>query len=298
MKYKVKHIAEYAAIRLLSGFFMLLPTRVAQAIVWGPARLAYGLGRKKRRRTLRRLRQCLPTTYTDGDLEKIGWRAWRNLVFMAVESLRLPSTTPGWLRKHMRLDNIEEVQALLAQGRSAIVAVPHMGNWELAGIALRSFGVRLFTLVRRQKNPLMNDWMNKIRESTGVDAVDTQSRDITLIPKKLKEGGHVLAILPDVRAKRGGVDVRFLGGATTLPAGAAKYARDAGCPIFTAMVYRSAWTRHGWRKTGYIEPDYNRPEDEDIQRMMQYIADRFTESIHAQPDNYFWFNKRWVMNEE
>jgi len=31
---------------------------------------------------------------------------------------------------------------------------------------------------------------------------------------------------------------------------------------------------------------------------MQYIMDRFSESVRAHPENYFWFNKRWVLGEE
>ena len=57
-------------------------------------------------------------------------------------------------------------------------------------------------------------------------------------------------------------------------------------------------TRHGWRKTGRIAPDRGLPPAEDRRRIMQYVMDRFGESVRAHPENYFWFNKRWVLGAE
>ena len=36
----------------------------------------------------------------------------------------------------------------------------------------------------------------------------------------------------------------------------------------------------------------------DRARILQYVMDRFSESVRAHPENYFWFNKRWVLGEE
>ena len=173
-----------------------------------------------------------------------------------------------------------------------------MGNWELAGIALQAQQVSLLTLVRRQKNPLMDAWLNRLRRSTGVEAIYTRSRAMADIPHKLRAEQKVLAILPDVRAKAEGVPVRYFGVATTVPNGAAYFARASGVPIFTAEVIRTGWAQHGWRKTGSIAADPSLPEAEDQQRIMQYIMTRFEESVRANPENYFWFNKRWVLGEE
>jgi KDO2-lipid IV(A) lauroyltransferase len=198
----------------------------------------------------------------------------------------------------MKLGDMDEVRAELAQGRGFIVAVPHMGNWELAGIALHAQGVELMTLARRQKNRLVDAWINRLRMSTGVEAIDTKTRAVGDVARKLREEKKVLALLPDVRAKAGGIPVRFLGADILVPGGAAHYARETGLPVYTAEVVRDGWSRHGWRKTGRIEPDPNLGEAEDRRRIMQYVMDRLGESVQAHPDSYFWFNKRWVLGEE
>ena len=37
---------------------------------------------------------------------------------------------------------------------------------------------------------------------------------------------------------------------------------------------------------------------EDRRRIMQAVMDRLGESVRAHPENYFWFNKRWVLGAE
>lgn len=298
MKYKLAHVLEYAAVRALSGILGVLPHRAALGLVWGPARLAFACNRKLRNRTCRRLRLVFGSERSGRDIARMAWQAYRNLVFMAVESLKLPGLRKEWVERHMEPGPVAIIQDELAKGRGLIVALPHLGNWELAGIALQSLGVDLVILVRKQKNPLMNAWINRIRTRTGVEAIDTHSRQIGEVARRLNEANKVLTILPDVRAKTGGVRVRFLGVETDIPPGTVHYAREAGLPILTAEVVRNGWTRHSWRVTGRIEPDMNLDEAADGRRIMQYIMDRFSESVRAHPEDYFWFNKRWVLGTE
>ena len=297
MNVKPSHILEYVLLRAASGLLAALPHRAALALAWGPARLAFLPGSRLRARTLRRLRQALGPARSGGELRRIAWQAFRNLAFTAVEGMRLSRITPDWVAGHIDLGPVGQIRAELAKGRGAIIAVPHMGNWELAGIALHSQGVRLMTLARRQKNPLMDAWINRIRRSTGVEAIENRSRAIGEIAGKLA-GGQALALLPDVRARAGGVPVRFLGADTQVPGGAARFAREAGVPILTAEVVRRGWVRHEWRITGRVESDPGLGEAEDRRRIMQAVMDRLEASVQAHPENYFWFNKRWVLGEE
>ncbi len=298
MRHRFSHWVEYALARSVSGLLVALPHRVALGLAWGPVRLAWALGGKLRARTRRRLRQALGPERADGELDRLGWRAFRNLAFTAVEGMRLPGIRKAWVDRHMDLGAMGEVRAELAKGRGFIVAIPHMGNWELAGIALQSQGVGLVTLARKQKNPLMDAWINRVRVSTGAETIDTRSRQIGSVAGKVRDERKVLALLPDVRAKAGGVPVRFLGAQIEVPGGVAHYAQEAGVPVFTAEVVRTGWARHSWRKTGWIEPDRTLGEAEDRRRIMQYVMDRIGESVRAHPEDYFWFNKRWVLGEE
>ena len=298
MKYKISHLLEYGTVRAISAFLVALPHRVALGLVWGPVRLAFALNGKLQARTLRRMRQALGEGIPERELKRMAWLAFRNLAFTAVEGIRFPGIRKSWVDRHMELESMDEVHAELAQGHGFIVAVPHMGNWELAGIALHSQGVELMTLARKQKNPLMDAWLNRLRMSTGVEAIDTRSRAVGDVARKLRKEKKVLALLPDVRAKAGGIPVTFLDTSIDVPGGAAHYARETGLPVFTAEVIRTGWARHSWHKTGRILPDPALGEAEDRRRIMQFVMDRLGESVRAHPENYFWFNKRWVLGAE
>ncbi|MDZ4198654.1 MAG: lysophospholipid acyltransferase family protein [Kiritimatiellia bacterium] len=295
---KLAHRLEYGIVRGVSAFFSFLPTGLALALVWLPARLVFLLRRKVRIRTRQRIRQALGVGKTDLEIDRIACRAFRNLTFTAVEGLRLSRLTKNWIDRHLNMDVVHMVQRELEKKRGLIVAVPHMGNWELAGIALQSRGVNVLTLVRRQKNPLMNDWINRLRTATGAEAIDTKSRQVGEVPRKLNGENKLLAILPDVRAKAGGLPIRYLGQDTIIPPGLAQFARAARVPILVAEVYRKGWTRHEWRITGRIEPDFEQSGEADALRLTQYVMDRFSESVRAHPADYFWFNKRWVLGVE
>ncbi|NLG35345.1 MAG: hypothetical protein GX548_08330 [Lentisphaerae bacterium] len=298
MKIRWTHWAEYAALRTASGLLARLPHRAALALAWGPARAVFALAGSLRKRTRRRLRQALGEGVSGRDLDRIAWTAFRNLVFTAVEGARCPGIRRSRADRHMTLEAVEEIHEELSRGRGFIVAVPHMGNWELAGVALHAQGVELMVLARRQRNPLVNAWIYRLRAGAGVEAVDTKTRAIAEVARKLREERKVLALLPDVRARSRGVPVTFLGVPTEVPGGVAHYAREAGVPVFTAEVVRTGWMAHGWRKTGRIDSDPALPEAEDRRRIMQYVMDRFTESVRSNPENYFWFNKKWVLGKE
>ena len=273
-----------------------LPYPLALASAWPVARLAWCVP-SLRRRTRRRLLQVFPDR-SPRELRRIGWRAFRNFVFTAIDAIRLPSVTPRWLAARMDTPGTELLDSILAEGHGAIVAVPHLGSWELAGLALLAKGYPFLTFFRRQRNPVVNDWVYRTRARTGMEVIDVHSRAAVRAGRTTAEKNCVLVITPDLRAKTGGYEVTFLGHPTQLPCGPAHYALDAACPIITAEVFRTSWTRHAWRVTGTIRPDLSRPHAEEGRRIMQYLADRFGESIRRHPEDYFWFNGRWVLGPE
>lgn len=298
MKSTLLHRLEYLLARFFFWLFGVLPYRVVLALVWPLARLAWLLASRIRKRTLRRFRQVFGDTKTAKQIEKEAWIAFRNLAFLAVETIRVPRLTREWVDAHMDTPSVEVLHTIRQTGHGVIIAVPHMGSWELAGAALAYRGFPVLTFFRKQKNPYMTEWLYQTRAKFGLHVIDVHSREIAKLGRQMAANNSVLVVTPDLRAKTGGYPVRFLGHETLIPSGAAHYARVAQCPVVTAEVYRIGWTRHAWRQTGLIHPDSTLPAKEDGQRMTQYIMDRFTESVQAHPECYFWFNSRWVLGPE
>lgn len=297
MKYRLKHLVEYGFLRGLTFVFGVLPYRACLSIAWLLALLSYGLLGSIRRRTRARLRQVFLKRFSERELSGIAWRAWRNLFFNGVEAMRVPSVTPEWTRKVLKDEGSQPVFKRVKSGQGVVVAVCHMGNWELAGVAACLMGMPMLTIARRQKNPLTDAFLTRMREKTGLHVIYQSSKMLTEIVPSLKSG-KVLAILPDLRAKTDSVRVNFLGVDTDLPVGMARFAREAGVAIIPQLVLRLGWGRHFWKAFEPIAPDPSLDEREDWRRMTQYVMDCFSHAIREHPDQYFWFNKRWVLGEE
>ncbi len=297
MKYRFNHIIEYAALRIMAGIANGVPYRVALFLGWIIACVGFLFLQKKMRVIMSRIRQVFGDLYSERDMRKTTWQAWRNLCFNVIESLRTPSVTLDWVKRvtdyhdfHMVLDNMKE-------GRGVILAVPHMGNWELAGVASQLLGARIMVIVRRQKNPLTNAYLNWMREYAGIEAFQREARSLAGVVHGLK-AGKVLAILPDLRAKADFYLVKYLGHDAQIPAGMALFAREAGVPIIPASVTRVGWARHRWKGFEPIWPDMSLDRETDGRRMTQYVMNCFDQAVRANPDQYFWFNSRWVLGEE
>ncbi len=297
MHYRLSHIAEYAALRAATGLLNALPHRLALGLGWIFAGLSFLLLRKRMQKTKHRLMQVFGNRFNRQELHGILWSSWRNLFFNGIETIRTPSVTPEWIKKIFDLSDYPILTNSMKDGRGAVIAVPHMGNWELSGIAVHSLGIRLMAIVRSQKNPLTNAYLNRMREYTGVEAVLKESKSFSGVIKKLREG-VCLAILPDVRAKRDAVTVSYLGAQAQIPRGMALFAREAGVPIIPACAFRKGWTRHAWKGFPPVWPDPQAEKNADIQRMTQQVMSYFDQAIRENPDQYFWFNGRWVLGED
>ena len=294
MAYRVGHVLEYVLLRSLTALVGLLPHRAALALAWALAAVARGPARRRLRTAAARVAEVFGGQFDPRARRAVVRRAWRNLFFNAVEVMRIPRLTPARLLRLTRWDDPGGLREYLRAGRGAILAVPHMGNWDLAGVAAPSHGIPVFFMARRQKNPLTDAYLNRLRSQTGVEVVLTDSRSLREVVRRLARG-QVLAILPDVRAKRAALDIAFLGGRANLGRGLALFARAAGVPVFPTYCRRTDWTQHVFTSLEPIWPDPAADPDADERRITQLVMERVEPAIRAQPEQYFWFNKRWVL---
>jgi len=296
MKYRIRHLIEYGALRTVSGLVNILPYRAALAMGWGVAWLAFLLIRSRRKEAERRIREVFGEThFTASEVRNIAWRSLRNLMFTAVDIMRTPAHTLETLdRISDYQDCMRMIMAHHATGRGAIFAVPHMGAWELPSRAIVLRGIPFFSVAGKQRNPLFDKYLNSTRERSGMPILIRGASALRVIISRLKKG-EMMAILPDVRMRTEAVKVRFLGKEANIGAGMALFARHAGVPIIPAVMTRVGWARHVAKVYPPIEADPARDKQEDVKRMTQAVMDIVSEAILADPGQWFWYNRRWVL---
>lgn len=296
MKYQPKHIAEYLALVCVSGLVRILPLRAALTLGWLVAAGSHFIGRVNVVRTHRRIREVFGERYSEKEVRRIAWIAWRNLCFNAIDALRYSMLTAEKIRKQPLASLEPELKNILDGCEGGfILATPHMGNWEIAGIAADLLGIPLFVIVRKQKNPLMDAYINRMRRTFNMEVLYREARMWKGVIDRIQQG-KVLAILPDINSRAKGVTVDFLNGKATIATGAAHFSQLANCPIYPVCVHRTGWTKHEAILLDPITPDPTLEKSDDQHRMMQEVMVAISKEIEKTPEQYFWYNKRWVLN--
>ncbi|HEY8240422.1 MAG TPA: lysophospholipid acyltransferase family protein, partial [Kiritimatiellia bacterium] len=243
-----------------------------------------------------RIREVFGDRYSPREVRRIAWLSMRNFTFTAIESLRMPKLTRETATALIDIGDFQRLRDHAATGKGAILVVPHTGNWEMAGVAAHLFGLPMFLIVGKQRNLLVDAYLNRMRGVSGMEIIPRDSSTMfKKVVRNLREG-KFLAFMTDLRSRTPGMRVQFLGKEANVVAGMAVFARLGNVPVFPVVVTRIGWARHKWEFFDPVCPDPALDRDPDAQRMTQAVMDIYDRAIRAQPEQYFWFNKRWVLD--
>ena len=285
---------EYFALRFFCALVNAIAYPVAMAMARGLAVFAVKVLKFKRERTRERILSVFPSL-SEKEVQAIAVDSLANILQNAVEMIRAPKLTRSWMDRHI-VDGAmykDKLQSYVDEGKGVVIMVPHSGNWYMAAWSMAKYGLPLFAIAAKQRNPKINEWMK--RQYGDIEVVERGSaRTLVEIRKKLEEG-RAFAILPDLRVKEPDVEVDFLGGKANVSRGGAMFAVKCGSPIVVAVMRREKG-RHVFDHLGTLRPD---PAAEDKKaeaaRLTKEAMALIDEKIRLYPEHWFWYNKRWIL---
>lgn len=294
--HSIKHRVEYALFCFWGTVFSIAPYRLALLLGWVVAWIGHYLVRYRVDLVHRQIREVFPSL-EQRRVRHIAWISWRNFVFNIVDTFRLRKITPSWLRRHV-VDYDRTVTALREQlPAGGFIGVSlHMGSAEVLAVCLQQMGLKVFVITGKQKNLLVDDKLNAMRCSTGIECIP-KSAGISLFKqvfRRLKDGG-MLTMLVDLRQPAGGVDIDFLGGRASVVPGMGLFAKKVGVPVIASVFSRKGWSQHRLELFPTLFPDADLSVEADVQRMTQAVFDRYDQAIRATPEQWFWYNKNWIL---
>lgn len=295
MKHRIKHLAEYGLLRFAQTTLGLLPYRIALLLGWLLAAAGALAMPGKLRRARRRMRAVFGAEYSDRRLRRMAWIAWRNLAFNMVENMRLHRLTRRWLDRHFDPGDSFRRLDEGGKGQGGIIAVPHMGNWEMSGLACQIYGYPIIVILGKQRNPLTNRYFRFARERLGILALERGTELMRPIARGIKSGRY-LAILPDSRMPYPDLPVPFLGGTANLGSGMAVFARMTRRRIVPCLPTRVGWTRHRVIALDPVEPIVTDDKTADIRAMTEAVVRQIEAGIRRHPEQWFWYNARWALD--
>jgi lauroyl/myristoyl acyltransferase len=212
-------------------------------------------------------------------------RYWR-------EAFRLPSMDLPTVAR--RLDEVfigaDNLQAAMDDGHGGVLALPHSGNWDMAGVWLvHNHGT--FATVAERLNPesLYRRFID-YRESLGFEVIPSSGGErppFELLAERLRENKFV-CLMADRDLTRSGVEVDFFGEPTRMPAGPAKLAITTGAPLFPAHVHYDG-------DDCVVEVhDALDTSSRDVTVITQALANRFARNIAAHPADWHMMQPQWL----
>ncbi|WP_193043147.1 phosphatidylinositol mannoside acyltransferase [Mycolicibacterium baixiangningiae] len=210
-------------------------------------------------------------------------RYWR-------EAFRLPAMDHRELGRELTVDGIQHVWDALEAGRGAVVALPHSGNWDMAGVWLvQNHGT--FTTVAERLRPesLFNRFV-AYRESLGFEVIPLSGGErppYQLLRDRLR-ANRVVCLMAERDLTRHGVAVDFFGEPTRMPAGPAKLACETGAALLPVHCW---FDDDGWGMQVFAPLDTS---GGDVGAITQALADQFAINIAKHPEDWHMLQPQWL----
>ena len=178
-----------------------------------------------------------------------------------------------------RFTGAERLYRALAAGTGAVLTIPHLGNWELAGLTMARLGFRIHVVTGVQFHAAVS---RAVRAAKEADRIAVSTPDDGYLPLlRTLRGGGIVILLADGDVYRRGETHRFFGAPAEFPVGPALLARRADVPIVHAYTIRD---RDGCEQIVFEStdrPDFTRRVAEDVSRMTEGVVRALERAVAA-----------------
>jgi lauroyl/myristoyl acyltransferase len=229
---------------------------------------------------------------TSAELDTLVRDGLRSYARYWQEVFTLPWTDHAALvdRLDSAMEGVEHLNVALARGRGVVVALPHSGNWDMAGLWFVGRHGAFSTVVERLAPEALYQRFVAYRGSLGFDIIPLTG-DETLTRRllhRLRAGG-VVCLLADRDLTGAGTAVEFFGATARMPLGPARLAAATGA---TLLVVGCWFTADGWGIR--FHPPVPVPDRSVVMQATQTVADCFATDIAAHPQDWHMLQPLWI----
>ncbi|HKN52013.1 MAG TPA: phosphatidylinositol mannoside acyltransferase [Amycolatopsis sp.] len=232
----------------------------------------------------------------DIELDELTRRAMRSYARYWHETFRMPSMDHKEVSGKVAasITGVENLDAALAEGNGAVMALPHSGNWDAAGVWLADYLGGFTTVAERLKPESLYRRFVGYRESLGFEIVPLtgDSSAMRVLLKRLRENKAV-CLVGDRDLTTNGIPVKFFGERTKMPGGPARLAATTGAALIPAGCW---FTEDGWQIR--LHPRIRVTARAEVAAATQALADIFAGDIAAHPADWHMLQKFWLADLE
>ena len=249
------------------------------------------------RQLRKNLRRVVGPGVSELRMDQLVGDALRSYSRYWLETFRLPKMDLREVvaRTDVLTEGREHIEAGLDAGKGVVLALPHQGNWDVAGAWLVANHGPFATVAERLKPDSLFERFVSYRESLGFEIIPLtggKRAPLDILRERL-EANKVICLLADRDLSRHGVPVDFFGEPTRMPGGPAMLAARTGAALLPVSLWFTDDGGWGQRINGPVElPDAGLREK--VARGTQAIADSFAIDIAEHPADWHMLQRLWL----
>jgi lauroyl/myristoyl acyltransferase len=202
--------------------------------------------------------------------------------------------SPEQMDDHLKIEGLEYLEAVLSEGKGAIIILSHMGPWEALAQLPSFFAARhgiqipIGFMYRPLNNTYLNEWIKKQREVSGARLFSR--RDGFYKPVDFIRSGGILCILADQKMREGPIASYFGLEVPTSPI-PGLFHRRSGAPMLAFSLATVAPAR--WKLT--VKP-VTYPADVDLSSRAELASicnQALEQGLASSPCDGLWMHKRF-----
>jgi lauroyl/myristoyl acyltransferase len=235
------------------------------------------------------LRRVIGSQAPGGELRALSRQAMRSYARYWLEAFRLPVMPADRLIGGVRdTGHIRAAFEYLAAGRGVVFALPHMGNYDLAGAWVIAKGAgSVTTVAERVKPESVYGRFVAFREGLGVEVLPASggtSSAFGVLAQRL-QAGKLVCLVCDRDVTGTGMEVEFFGEKARMMGGPAALAVQTGAALMPVILWFEGdhWGAH-------VHEQIPVPAEGDSKQktaaMMQQVARLFEAGIRAHPEDW------------
>ncbi|MEX0667148.1 MAG: hypothetical protein WD313_02330 [Acidimicrobiia bacterium] len=280
----MKDLAGYLLVRLGVGLVGLLSARAARRLGELAGLIWYLFGGDRKLMARRHMERMLGS--------KIGQRRRTRQVFKSygrywAETLWVRPRRIAEVDASLEIIGLEHLRDAAHGGKGAIIALPHLGNWEAASLSGQRAGIEILAVAEKLRNKRLTNWFTSLRNQFGITIVLAGRGSMRGIEEGIARGAAV-CLLCDRDLSGRGIKAEFFGEVTTLPAGPAALALRTGAPLLLGASYFTP-TGHQLVLQRLELP----PEAKELEDVTKLIARGLEELIRKAPEQWHLLQPNW-----
>lgn len=238
-----------------------------------------------------------PVLPPGADAAAVARRAMRLYGHYVMDYFRLPRLGRRRFQAMFRpMIGKDILDRALAAGHGALLATPHLGHWELGGVALRYEGLPVSVVSAVDTiMPGLTVFRDWTRRRHGIEVINIEPGALAPLDLlRALDANRIVCVLGDKNYfESDPADVEFFGRRTALPRGPALLSIASGAPLLPSFVTFADGGLYQAEMCAPIEIPKEGSKSERAAAMMQSLARVFEERIRRHPEQWFVFDPYW-----